>query len=279
MRPTRATIDQLIERHAVLLLDAYGVLVHHGGALEGAAELVARLNATRKPYFILTNDASRRAATSAARFASMGLHIPAERVISSGSLIAGHFAARGLGGARCVVLGPEDSRSYVAEAGGVLVTPGDPAASVLVICDEVGYDFVETVDATLTWLFHRVDAGLPPSLVCPNPDLVYPKDAAAYGITAGSIAGLLEAALVQRYPGRPDLRFERLGKPNRPIFEAARQAAGTMDMVMIGDQLGTDIRGALGFGIAAALVESGLDRHDPDADLQPTYLLDSIQPA
>lgn len=278
MPPTRATIDQLIERHAVLLLDAYGVLVHHGGALEGAAALVERLNATDKPYFILTNDASRRATTSAERFARMGLPIPAERVISSGSLIAGHFAARGLGGACCVVLGPEDSRAYVVEAGGLPVTPGDPAASVLVVCDEVGYDFVETVDTTLTWLFHRVDAGLPLSLVCPNPDLVYPKGAAAFGITAGSIAGLIEAALAQRYPGRADLRFDRLGKPNRPIFEAAHRSAGTMDMVMIGDQLGTDIRGALGFGIAAALVQGGLDRHDPHGDLQPTYLLESIQP-
>ncbi len=52
-------MSALLERYKVLLLDAYGVLVHSTGALPGAAELIDRLNCTGKPYYILTNDASR----------------------------------------------------------------------------------------------------------------------------------------------------------------------------------------------------------------------------
>lgn len=272
--PPVVTIDELLERHAVLLLDAYGVLLHHAGPLPGAPELVRRLNRSGRSYFILTNDASRLPATSARRFGAMELPIPEERLITSGGLLTAHFAARRLAGARCVVLGPEDSALYVRQAGGFVVPPSDEEASVLVVCDEVGYGFVETVDATLTLLFHRLDAGLPLHLILPNPDLVYPKDEHGFGVTAGSIATMLEAALDQRYPGR-GLRFERLGKPNRPIFDEAARRAGTMDLVMVGDQLGTDICGALEFGIAAALVETGLDRYR-EGSLRPTYRVASL---
>lgn len=275
------TLDaaELFERFEVLLLDAYGVLVHHGGALPGAAELIATLNARGKRYFILTNDASRSNQTSAARFSEMGLAIEAGQIISSGGLLARHFARHDLGGRSCVVLGPDDSRQLVRAAGGVLVAPGGDA-EVLVVCDEVGYAFVETVDRALSALFARLDAGRPVTLVLPNPDLVYPKGAGqSYGITAGCIACIFEAALAQRYPDRDGLRFSRLGKPNPPIFEEAARRAGTRDLVMVGDQLGTDIKGANDFGIPSALVRTGLTRA---ADLEragavrPTYLVDLL---
>jgi hypothetical protein len=49
----KITIEELIERYAVLLLDAYGVLVNDSGALAGAADLIRLLNRTRKPYYLL----------------------------------------------------------------------------------------------------------------------------------------------------------------------------------------------------------------------------------
>ena len=64
------TIETLIDRYEVLLLDAYGVLVHSSGTLTRAAELITKLNRAAKPYYILTNDASRLPATAAARFQS-----------------------------------------------------------------------------------------------------------------------------------------------------------------------------------------------------------------
>jgi HAD superfamily hydrolase (TIGR01450 family) len=280
--PERITVDQLVERFAVLLLDAYGVLVHHEGALPGAAELVTWLNRSGKPYHIVTNDASRLPGTSAARFRRMGLAIPEERIITSGSLLAPYFARHGLEGARCLVLGPEDSARYVSEAGGEVVTPEDPLvmdADVLVVCDEVGYRFVETVDRVLSALFRRFDAGRPMRLLLPNPDLVYPKgDLGSYGITAGSIARLLEGALRQRYPGWDEVSFVRLGKPAAPIFvEAVRRArVEPSEMVMVGDQLDVDIKGANDFGIPSALVSTGLTRPDQLAsgEILPTYVVE-----
>jgi len=275
--PQRITVDQLLQRFEVLLLDAYGVLIHHGGALPGGREFIRRLNREGKPYFILTNDASRLPQTSARQMEDMGLEVDAARIISSGSLLGPYFAQQNLKDAQCVVLGPDDSRQMVQQAGGELVQPGEDL-DVLVVCDEVGYNFVDTVDAVLSALIQRLDRGDQVRLVLPNPDLIYPKSEDGFGITAGSIALIFEEALRLRYPDRSELGFVRLGKPNPPIFEEARRRSGTRDMVMVGDQLGTDILGANRFGIPSVLVNTGLthvDRSTP-AEQRPTHVLESL---
>jgi HAD superfamily hydrolase (TIGR01450 family) len=271
------TIEALIERYAVLLLDAYGVLVHSSGALPGAAQLIRRLNRSGKTYYVITNDASKLPATGAARYRGYGLDLDPERIITSGTLLAPHFAAHGLVGRRCAVLGPADSMAYVEQAGGRLVSPTDDF-DVLVVCDESGFPFLETVDAALNGLLAALDRGQVVHLILPNPDLIYPS-AQGFGIASGSVALMLEAALRIRYPGRPELRFTRLGKPHRAIFDEALRRSGTRDMVMIGDQLETDIRGARAFGLDAALALTGVTVDGAaaaSADARPTYVIRSL---
>ncbi len=277
----RTTIDALLERYDGLLLDALGVLIAEGAALPGAAELIARLNGTGKPYLVVSNDASKLPETASARFRTLGLDIAPERILGSGMLLARHFAAHGLAGKRVAVLGPPGSVRYVEQAGGA-VAPWDGEFDVLVIGDESGFPFLEGVDRTLSSLYRMLDRGERVHLVVPNPDLVYPRAGGDFGIAAGSMALMFEAALALRYPGRTDLRFVRLGKPHAPIYEEAVARLGTRNAVMIGDQLETDVRGALAFGIDAALVEGGVSRLDPDGvspERRPTWLLESLLPA
>lgn len=277
-KPQKITIEKLIDRYRVLLLDAYGVLVHSSGMIAGADELITRLNRVAKPYYILTNDASRLPTSIAARFKSMGLAIEADRIITSGALLKGHFAQNRLAGLRCVVLGPEGSLRYVELAGGVAVS-AEESFDVLVIADESGFPFLETVDTVLTGLIRKLDQGEKVHLLLPNPDLIYPKCDRGFGITSGGIALLIEAALHQRYPGRGDLLFERLGKPHTAIFREALQRSGTRDMVMIGDQLATDIHGAHAFGLDSVLVGSGITNMETingDNLALPTYVMPSV---
>ena len=72
------TIDALLDRYDAILFDAYGVLVHGSGPLPGAAELLTRLNREDRPYFVVTNDASKLPATAASRYQRFGLPIDAE---------------------------------------------------------------------------------------------------------------------------------------------------------------------------------------------------------
>lgn len=278
MTPPAVTLEALLDRYAVLLLDAYGVLVHGSGPLPGGPELIRRLNRSGRPYYLLTNDASRLPASVAARLQGFGLPVPAERVITSGLLLAGYFAAHGLAGCRTAVLGPPDSRQYVVEAGGLPVPAGEPF-DALVIGDEDGYPFLETVDAALTSLCRRLDREEPVRLILPNPDAFYPKADGGVGFAAGAIAALFESALRARYPHRRELRFARLGKPEAPIFAEALRRSGTRDMVMVGDQLETDVRGARTFGLDAAWLagEPGLPAlAGLPPELRPTYRLPAL---
>lgn len=272
------TTDELIERHAVLLLDAYGVLVGTAGALPGARELIARLNRAQKPYYILTNDASKLPETASRRYHGFGLDIEPGRIVSAGTLLPACLAGRGLKGSRCAVLGTEDSLRFVERAGGVPVPIGEDFET-LVLCDENGFPFLEGIDRTLSTLYARLDRGDGVHLILPNPDLVFLKSAGDFGIAAGTMALMFESALALRYPDRPGLEFIRLGKPHATIFKEVLRRSGTRDMVMIGDQLATDIRGAREFGLPAALLAGGISTEVP-ADLpealRPTYLLESL---
>jgi HAD superfamily hydrolase (TIGR01459 family) len=273
------TIEALVERYDVLLFDAYGVLVHAGGAMPGARTLVDALNRERKAYFVVTNDASKLPATASARFGRFGLAIPPERIVSSGQLLQDYFASHRLAGAHCAVLGTRDSVRYVEQAGGRPVPP-DSEFEVLVVGDETGYPFLESVDAALTTLFHRLDAGRSVHLVVPNPDLIYPRGTRSFGIAAGSIALMLEAALQRRF-GVQAPRFAPLGKPAPDLYLTALARANGGRAVMIGDQLETDIAGAVAAGIDAALVTTGVSAL-PAAlppQLCPTWQLASVAPA
>jgi len=273
------TVDGLLARYRVLLLDAYGVLVTATGVLPGAVELIERLNREGRELSIVTNDASRLPETYERRFWSLGLEIPAERVITSGSLLAPYFRDEGLRDARCAFMGPVDVGTYIERAGGRVVTPEEDF-EVLVLGDEQGPPLLETMDRLLTGALRRIDRGDPLHLVLPNPDRLYPKGGGAFGHGIGSIARMVEAALEHRYPGRDDLRFTRLGKPFAPIFEAAVARHGgrgrMAEMVMVGDQLATDVRGARDFGLDSVLVAGGVTPtvgRDATVGVLPTWRL------
>lgn len=272
------TIESLIKKFDVLLFDAYGVLVNSSGALPGARELIGNLNQSGKPYYILTNDASRLPGTASDRYMKSGLKIPSGHIITSGSLLPGYFERHRLKGRRCVVLGTADSGRYIEQAGGRIVPPGEEF-DVLVVADEIGYPFLETVDAVFSSVCRAMDDQRSIHLILPNPDLIYPKGDQSFGFGAGSIAGMFEVALRLRYPDGSALNFVRLGKPEEGLFREALSRSHTRNMVMIGDQLETDIRGALSFGIAAAWIETGVTARGLQTmpiDLQPTYRLRSL---
>jgi HAD superfamily hydrolase (TIGR01450 family) len=273
-------IDNLIDRYDALLFDAYGVLVHLTGAMPGAPELIDLLNRSHKPYCLITNDASKLPETAAQRYRGFGLDVDAEQIVTSGQLLHRYFVEEGLKGARCAVLGTADSVRYVELAGGAIV-PAHAAFDVLVVGDQTGYPLLDTVDAALTSLFACIDAGKAMRLILPNPDLIYLRSEQSFGLAAGSVALLFEAALRRRYADRGDLVFTRLGKPGPLLYEEGMRRCGARNVVMLGDQIETDIRGANRCGLASALVATGVSVPDLETltgDSRPTYWMSSVAP-
>jgi len=275
--PETTTLEILLERYDSLLLDAYGVLLDKHGPLPGSIELIQRLNLEERGYLVVTNSASRLPESMAADFADMGLAIPPERILSSGMLLERIFADRQLEGAETLVLGPADAHEYVRRAGGCPRGPENCRdAEVVVLADQKGFDLQSGLDTTLTVMLRRFDRGAPTPLLLCNPDLIYPDSHDSYGFTSGALGAMLDHILAERYPDSAP-SFEPLGKPYRPLFEAATSRVEGR-MIMLGDQLTTDILGAKTFGIDAALVQTGLAvRVHADTRPLPDYLLPSLK--
>lgn len=273
-----AVLGFLLERYEAFLFDAYGVLVDREGALPGAIALLAQLHRASKSVHVVTNSAARLPAQAARRYQAFGLPLTTEQILTAGSLIGPFFRANGLSGSRCAVLGPPDSFTYVTLAGATAVPATEPF-DVLLVADQVGFPLLEHLDAALTHLIHRLDRGAPCPLILPNPDLVYPRGK-GFGLTSGSLAAMIEGALMQRYPGRSDLRFQVLGKPRPDLIEAALQRAGTRNAVLFGDQRATDIRAARAAGIDSVLILSGVSggfsSSNPLED-EPTFWLRDLR--
>ncbi|MBL8679666.1 MAG: HAD-IIA family hydrolase [Myxococcales bacterium] len=280
--PVDLDFRSLTEKHEALLFDAYGVLVDGHGGLDGAGAAIAMLEQARRPYLVVTNDASRSADTASKRFRSFGIEIAPSRVLSSGMLIGPYFQKHGLSGGRCVVLGTGDSSLYVREAGGEVIANEpdvilETTIDALVLCDERGFDFLATMDAVLTNLLRAFEAGRSVAMVVANPDLVYPSKDGRFAFTAGTLATMLEHALALRLgPTAP--RFDVLGKPSRSIFDEACSRVETRDCVMLGDQLHTDVAGANDAGLASALVLTGVTSRATLArsTVQPTYVIERV---
>jgi 4-nitrophenyl phosphatase len=278
--PIATQMRALLDRYEGVLLDIYGVILDASGALPGARELIAELERRGMPFAFVSNDASRSQATYAAKLAGLGIPVSPERFITSGSLLPGYFTTRGLAGARTCVLGTADSSTFVREGGGVPV-PLERGMDfdVLAVCDDSGFEFLSGMEWTLSACVRSMTAGRRPTLVLPNPDLLYPKGGGELGFTAGAMALLLEAGLARRFP-RENLRFDHLGKPEPHLFHAAARHLGlaTDRLVMVGDQLETDIAGAQAAGVPAALLAGHVSRWEsavPGAPT-PTWLLDQL---
>jgi len=271
---TGKTIDVqfLLEQPRVLLLDAYGVLVDEQGALSGAIGFIEKLNQSNKPYFILTNSASDLPTSMAAKFQARGLIIDMQRIISSGLLLSDYVQQHQLQGKNALVLGTTGSKAYAQQAGLNVVEPKHDV-QVIVIADQAGFPLLDTMDTALNLILQHFDQQQPLHLILCNPDLLYPHSNGCFGLTSGALAVMLEVVIKQRY-GEQQAGFVRLGKPYAPIFQAAAQRAGTQELLMVGDQLNTDIRGAKQFGIPAVLVQTGLGQQAwQTAEIQPDYLL------
>jgi len=276
--PPCATVDELCDRYDAFLLDAYGVLVDGSNSLPGAARFLHRLIDAHRPFIVLSNDASRLPATAATRYRGFGLPVTPDHILTSGSLISAYLQREGLDGRPCIVLGPPETRTFVTDVGGTVVEADDPAAEVLIVCDDGGYPFLHTIEDALSTAIHRLDRGQSIALLLPNPDRVYPKSPGKIGLAAGSVALVIESALRQRF-GDYAPSFVRLGKPHAPIFEAALHRFGDTiertSVVMFGDQLQTDVAGANAAGIDSVLVGTGVTALDRDfsSGPRPSWLL------
>lgn len=250
------TPEQLCENFDGFLFDAYGVLVDSEGVLPGAAEFLQRLRALGKPFRIVSNDASTTPEAKVERWANRGLAIEAEELLTPWQVLASESTPVCLQGLGCFLIGTPLSRMMLWMAGGELVDTAS-ALDALVIADEVDDHVLHRCDEALSLVVKAIKNGREPRLVLVNPDLIYPSGR-GFGFTSGSLALMFEASL-KRLFGK-EYRFTPIGKPEPHLFELGLSSLGVPreKVVMIGDQLETDVAGALAVGVQPVLIGTGI---------------------
>lgn len=239
-----------------IIFDADGVLVAPDAALPGVADALGRLDARGIPWRVATNVSAKHRETVAARFAGLGLPIPAERIVTSLSTTVDHVRRTFPGQPVFVLTHPDGLREFADDP---LMAPeaadADDARAAAVVIGDAAQDLsYQNMDRA----FRLVRRGAELIAMHRNP---WWLTARGETIDSGAFVAALEYAT-----GR---RARLTGKPGPLMFQTAFRglaadvaAAGgkallRRDVAMVGDHSVQDITGARRVGLRAILVLTG----------------------
>jgi NagD protein len=248
-------------KHKGYLLDMDGVIYRENHLLPGAADLIKYFLGQDVPFVFLTNNSAPTPNDLVVKLKHLGIAGLTPRHFYTSAQNTADFLAETNPRCTAFVLGEAGLTSALAGAG----IPNDSISPDYVIVGE-GSPSAERIA-----LAHQlVEKGA--WLVCTNPDYWCPVKHEVSRPGAGALAAYLEAST-----GR---RAYYLGKPNPYMFFRARRSLHrqTHEVVMVGDTMETDIRGAVEIGMQACLVLSGSTRELDLADYvyQPTFVLSGV---
>ncbi len=267
----------LIDRYEAFFFDAYGVLKNAHGLIRGVDRTIRALIQQEKPFYVLTNDASRSPDQLADSYARLGLPmLSADRIVSSG-MLAREYLDLKVGQGTVAYLGTDTSAHYIENADlralpirDVNLDRADDITA-LVLLDDEGFDWNTDLNKTVNLLRLR---NIP--VIVANTDATYPVSGNRVAVAIGAVADMLE-----RIVGKQFIRF---GKPDAQLFMFAydllretrtdRPALGKHQILMVGDTLKSDILGGNKFGFDTALVLTGnTPAHDAALRIQATGII------
>jgi HAD superfamily hydrolase (TIGR01459 family) len=247
-------LGEIAGNYDALLCDVWGV-VHDGTHAHGdAIHALERFRAQCGPVILLSN-APRPAEDVEQQF--VRLRVPKncyDSILTSGMLaredIVRRSAAHEL---KLLHVGPERDRGIIANLP-LICVQADKAE--IVLCTGLYDDDTETPEDYRASLVDLKTRGL--TLLCANPDIV---------VQRGGKLIYCAGALARLYGGLGG-QVVYYGKPHAPIYEAAlghlRAAAKreVQRVLILGDGLETDIRGANGAGLDAVFIADGIHGDD-----------------
>jgi NagD protein len=248
------------------LIDMDGVIYRENHLIPGAKDFVEALIISGAPFIFLTNNSAPSPEDLSVRLGHLG--IP--------GLSPRHFYTSALNTADFLSETHPACTAFVIGEGGLLTAlherkiPNDAIQPSYVVVGEGSGSLEKLAKAHLL-----IEKGA--RLLATNPDNWCPVSPEATRPGAGATAAFLEAST-----GR---RAYFLGKPNGYMFYRARRKLNEMSsgspldqIIVIGDTMETDIRGAIESGLHGYLVLSGSTRIEdvPDYVYQPTRVLGSV---
>jgi len=233
---------------SAVLIDLDGTVYSGEEAIPGAAAFIAELGERGIAHLFVTNRANRGPEVVVEHLLELGISCGPETILTSAQATAVR-----LGSGRAFCLG-EAGLTDALEAAGIAVVTEAPDWVVVSYDRALTYQKLEQAVR-----FLAKGAGF----VATNPDPVIITEAGLSPET-GSILAAVESA-----SGR---KAEIIGKPQRPIIDAAIQRLGRPreETIILGDNLDTDILAGHNAGLRSALILTGISmRAEAEACAQP----------
>lgn len=254
-----------MERIGAVLIDIDGVLTVSWEPLPGAVEAMERLRAAGVPLALVTNTTSRTRARIARRLADAGFPVGPDDILTAPAVTAAHLREHHPE-ARCLLISAGDVRDDL--PGVDLVDEEDAGGAVpdVVVLGGAGGAFTY---AALNHAFRSVCEGA--ALVAMHRNLCW-RTADGLDLDTGAfLLGLERAAGTEAVV---------TGKPSGAFFATALAHLGAepAGVLMVGDDIDTDVLAAQGHGITGVLVRTGKYRPQTHAaaDGTPDHVVDSF---
>ena len=248
--------------YRAILFDIDGTLISGRHALPGAQALINILRDSQFPFCLLTNDGNNSTEEKSAIMCRRGLDISQGDIISCGHALLPFAESRQYVGKKFYTMGELGVPDYAELAG--IIPERDPErinSCEGVIVGEGTYNWQENITAVINYYIKNENR----VMIVPNPDSYWPSGNGEIGIGAGGKARFL-CTILKEYGIKIDPCY--LGKPYKPVYRCAlkmlkekfnlpRSLSGEK-ILMIGDSLLSDIRGANRSGFTSALVLTGI---------------------
>jgi phospholysine phosphohistidine inorganic pyrophosphate phosphatase len=248
------------------LLDLDGTLYQEGAAIPGAVEALARLRRRGAPFRLVTNTTSRSRKMLVDRLTRYGFTVHADEIFTA--TLAGVGLLEGAGHrviAPFVPPGALEDMGGLALAGGTSGSPARRSADAVVIGDLGEHWTFELLQEA----FEDLLGGA--ALVALSRDR-YWRNGQRLTLDAGPFVTALEYA-----SGKP---ATVAGKPSPQFYAAAVASLGVdpSSVVMVGDDLWSDVEGSQRAGLRGWLVRTGKFREDSliGSSITPDRILPSV---
>jgi HAD superfamily hydrolase (TIGR01450 family) len=253
----------LADRFDGLLIDLDGVVWIGREPVPGSVEALRALLDGGKRIVFVTNNPGRLPEAYAERLQGLGVAVGPEQIVTAG-VVAARLAGEAAGpGGSAFVLGDTPLREMVAAMGARLLEGTDAEeADVVVVSGHRGFDYDELRTAKFA-----LDRGARLFATSHDPTMPFP---------GGELPGT--GAVLAAVEVASEKQATIAGKPERHLFEMAKEAIGEGRLAMVGDRISSDIDGGRAAGLETVLVLSGTtSRAEAEAaDPGPDHVLDDL---
>ena len=263
-----------------VVFDIDGVLLLNHKVTPGSREFLDYLRQENILYSLLTNDSCTSPADKLSHLSADGLDFDIHEIISCGHGLEVIAAEQETADKPYFVAGSLGEPCYAETAGLKVIREVermDECGGIII--GEKQFNWQLTINAAVNFFRRHPEA----SLIVPNPDYYFPIGNDNLELAPGSITLMLCDILATV---NIDIKPRFLGKPHDVIYEIhhrhiearAGKPIEKQRVLMIGDSMLSDIKGAVNYGYRSALLLSGITKLENIGifDHRPDFIFNSI---